>query len=197
MIARIKGRLVKKAADYIVVDAAGVGYKVFVTAVVADRIGPLGDEVVLEIHTQVKEDAIQLYGFLDDVEQEAFEALISMNGVGPRMAMGVLSGIEARELAVAVCSGDLARLCLVPGIGKKKAERMVVHLKDRLLPLAQARMEGDAGASSTMDDLRSALSNLGFKGLEVERVAGILREKVVAGSTLEVLLPEALKLIRG
>jgi len=197
MIASLRGRLLRKAADYVVVDAGGVGYKVFVTKPAQDRLGPLGEKVVFDIYTHVKEDAIQLYGFLDDTEQEAFEALISVNGVGPRMAMGVLAGIQARELAIAVCTDDIARLCLVPGIGKKKAERMIVDLKDRLMPLAQSHAEGDGEAGSTMDDLRSALANLGFKGIEIERAAALLREKVISGAGLESLLPEALKLLRG
>jgi Holliday junction DNA helicase RuvA len=202
MIAWLEGRLLRKLSDAVVVDAGGVGYRVFVTQQVMERLPPEGSRVELEIHTQVREDAIQLFGFMDAEEREVFEALIGMSGIGPRAAVTVLSGIEARELARAVCSGDLARLCLVPGVGKKKAERMVLDLKERLMPLAQPQIgeaEGGAedGAAANLEDLRSALKNLGFKGPEVEKAAGALREKVFQGAGLDVLLPEALKLVRG
>jgi Holliday junction DNA helicase RuvA len=179
------------------VEAGGVGYRVFVTRQVLSRLPPEGSRVELEIHTQVREDAIQLFGFLDGEEREVFEALIGMSGVGPRAAVTVLSGIDARELARAICSGDLVRLCLIPGVGKKKAERMVLDLKEKLMPLARPQEGEKEGAAANLQDLRSALSNLGFKGPEVEKAVGALREKVVQGVGLDVLLPEALKLVRG
>lgn len=197
MIAWLEGRLLRKMSDAVVVDAGGVGYRVFVTRQVLERLPPEGSRVELEIHTQVREDAIQLFGFLDGDEREVFEALIGMSGVGPRAAVTVLSGIDARELARAVCSGDLVRLCLIPGVGKKKAERMVLDLKERLMPLAQPQKGETEGAITNLEDLRSALRNLGFKGPEVEKAVGALREKVVQGAGLDMLLPEALKLVRG
>ena len=185
------------AADSLIVEAGGVGYRVFVSRQVIERLPPEGAPVSLEIHTQVREDAIQLFGFLDTDEQEVFEALISMSGIGPRAAMVVLSGMDAREVARAVCAEDLARLCSIPGVGKKKAERMVLDLKDRLLPLAQADTGKQSGAVTVAEDLRSALSNLGFKGTEVERAIGLLRAKMVEENSLDILLPEALNLLRG
>ena len=201
MIAWLEGRLLRKMSDAVVVDAGGVGYRVFVTQQVLEKLPPEGSRIELEIHTQVREDAIQLFGFLDGEEREVFEALIGMSGIGPRAAVTVLSGIDARELARAVCSGDLVRLCLIPGVGKKKAERMVLDLKEKLMALAQPQ-KGEAqggadGAVANLEDLRSALRNLGFKGPEVEKAVGALREKVVQGAGLDVLLPEALKLVRG
>lgn len=197
MIAWLEGRLLRKMSDAVVVEAGGVGYRVFVTKQVLEKLPPEGSRVELEIHTQVREDAIQLFGFRDGDEREVFEALIGMSGIGPRAAVTVLSGIEARELARAVCSGDLVRLCLIPGVGKKKAERMVLDLKEKLMPLAQPQKGEAAGAIANLEDLRSALRNLGFKGPEVEKAVGALREKVVQGAGLDVLLPEALKLVRG
>ena len=197
MIAWLEGRLLKKMSDAVVVDAGGVGYRVFVTKQVLSKLPPEGSRVELEIHTQVREDAIQLFGFLDGDEREVFEALIGMSGIGPRAAVTVLSGIDARELARAVCSGDLARLCLIPGVGKKKAERMVLDLKEKLMPLARPQMGEAEGAIANLEDLRSALRNLGFKGPEVEKAIGALRERVAQGAGLDVLLPEALKLVRG
>ena len=197
MIAWLEGRLLRKMSDAVVVDAGGVGYRVFVTKQVMEKLPPEGSRVELEIHTHVREDAIQLFGFLDGDEREVFEALIGMSGIGPRAAVTVLSGIDARELARAVCSGDLVRLCLIPGVGKKKAERMVLDLKEKLMPLAQPQKGEAEGAIANLEDLRSALRNLGFKGPEVEKAVGALRESVAQGAGLDVLLPEALKLVRG
>jgi Holliday junction DNA helicase RuvA len=197
MIAWLEGRLLRKMSDAVVVDVGGVGYMVFVTSKVLSRLPPEGSCVELEIHTQVREDAIQLFGFQDGDEREVFEALIGMSGIGPRAAVMVLSGIDAREFARAVCSGDLARLCLIPGVGKKKAGRMVLDLKEKLVPLAQPQKGEQAGASVNLEDLRSALTNLGFRGPDVEKAVVALREKVAQGVDLDVLLPEALKLVRG
>jgi len=197
MIAWLQGTLLRKENDSVVVDVGGVGYQVFVSRQVLERLPAEGSPLSLEIHTQVREDAIQLFGFLETVERDVFEALIGMSGIGPRAAVVILSGMDAREIARAVCAEDLARLCSIPGVGKKKAERMVLDLRDRLLPLAQAG-DGQGGASSSVvEDLRSALSNLGFRGAEVERTLGMLRARMLDETSLDILLPEALKLLRG
>jgi Holliday junction DNA helicase, RuvA subunit len=197
MIARLEGIVYSRAADYVVLDVAGVGYRVFMSALALEGMPTIGERVALGIHTHVREDALNLFGFLDQDERTAFEALIGMSGFGPRAALQVLSGIATRELAGAVCAGDIGRLCLVPGVGKKKAERMILELKDRLLPLAQAP-EGPAGAvATTLDDLRSALTNLGFKGPEVERTLSALKQPALSGSNLEQLMPQALRLLRS
>ncbi|HOX41967.1 MAG TPA: Holliday junction branch migration protein RuvA [Myxococcota bacterium] len=200
MIARLQGKLLRKAADSVVVDVHGVGYLVQVSRGTLEALPPAGEQVTLEIHTHVREDAIQLYGFRDADEQAAFEALISMNGVGPKAAIGLLSGIEPRELARAVCGEDLARLCLVPGVGKKRAERMVLELKERLLPLAQApagESGGAGGPVAGLEDLRSALQHLGFKPAEIEAVWASLRKRAAEGAGLDALVPEALRLLRS
>jgi Holliday junction DNA helicase RuvA len=194
VIARLTGQVFELRADALVLDVQGVGYLVRVSGLTAKSLPAVGEPVSLAIHTHVREDALVLYGFFDEVELEAFEALIAMSGMGPKAAMGVLSGIEARELAQALIEDDLARLCMVPGIGKKKAERMALELKDRLRHLAQA---GPAQALAGLEDLRSALSNLGFKPAETERALTQLRK--IAGPTdqLEDLLPRALRILRG
>ena len=197
MIARLEGIVCSRAADYVVLDVAGVGYRVFMSALALEGMPNIGERIALGIHTHVREDALQLFGFLDHDERTAFEALIGMSGFGPRAALQVLSGIAPRELAGAVCAGDVGRLCLVPGVGKKKAERMILELKDRLMPIARAP-EGPAGAvATTLEDLRSALTNLGFKGLEVERTLSSLQHQALDGANLEQLLPQALRLMRG
>lgn len=196
MIAMLRGQLVERGDDTVVVDVAGVGYLVSMSRNSLEGLGAEGSDVALRIHTHVREDMIQLFGFLDEEEREAFESLIGLNGVGPKAAMGILSGIEPRELARAVCEEDLARLCLVPGIGKKKAERMVLELKEKLLGLARPSDSGGDDGGRVLKDLRSALSNFGFKTVEIERVVGGFKKKVVEGATLDELVPEALKLLR-
>ncbi len=196
MIAMLRGQLVERGDDTVVVDVAGVGYLVSMSRNSLEGLGAEGSDVALRIHTHVREDMIQLFGFLGEEEREAFESLIGLNGVGPKAAMGILSGIEPRELARAVCEEDLARLCLVPGIGKKKAERMVLELKEKLLGLARPSDSGGDDGGRVLKDLRSALSNFGFKTVEIERVVGRFKKKVVEGATLDELVPEALKLLR-
>lgn len=195
MIARLSGRLLSRDAEALVVDVHGVGFRVAVSRLTAEVLPATGETIQLEVHTHVREDAIQLFGFVDAGERQAFEALIGMSGMGPKAAMGVLSGIDARELAQAVDGGDLARLCLIPGIGKKKAERMVLELKERLSSLA--RTAGGEPAAAAWDDLRSALTNLGFKAGEVDRALAELRREAAAEATLDALLPQALQILRS
>lgn len=195
MIARLSGLIVERGVDSLVLDVNGVGYRVVVSKMTADELPPEGEPLTVQIHTHVREDAISLFGFVDRAERDAFEALIGMTGIGPKAAISVLSGIDARELARAVVGEDLARLCLIPGIGKKKAERMVLELKDRMLSLAQAPAGEPLGGA--LDDLRSALTNLGYKPTEADRVVSALRKKALAGDDLDALLPEALRLLRG
>ncbi|MBN2498358.1 MAG: Holliday junction branch migration protein RuvA [Deltaproteobacteria bacterium] len=194
MIAQLSGVLARKAGDgHLVVDVGGVGYGVQVSSTTLDKLPAEGEPVSVCVFTHVRQDAIALFGFADLDERAVFEALISLNGVGPRAALGVLSGIESRELARAICNEDLARLCLVPGVGKKKAERMVLELKDKLLPLAGEPQERP---DAVVADLRSALANLGFKATEAERAIAALKKRILDGAELEALVPEALRLLR-
>lgn len=195
MIARLTGQLIERCVDSAIIDVNGVGYRVSVSKLTAEGLPASGQAVSLQIHTHVRQDAISLFGFLDLAERQAFEALIGMNGMGPKAAMGVLSGIAADELARAVAAEDLARLCMVSGIGKKKAERMVLELKDKLIVVAA--VAGQATPSAELDDLRSALMNLGFKPAEIEQIIPELRKRVGEGDGLDVLLPQALGLLRG
>jgi Holliday junction DNA helicase RuvA len=195
VIARLTGQLIERCVDSAIIDVNGVGYRVSVSKLTAEGLPASGQAVSLQIHTHVRQDAISLFGFLDLAERQAFEALIGMNGMGPKAAMGVLSGIAADELARAVAAEDLARLCMVSGIGKKKAERMVLELKDKLIVVAA--VAGQATPSAELDDLRSALMNLGFKPAEIEQIIPELRKRVGEGDGLDVLLPQALGLLRG
>lgn len=192
MIGRLSGELVGHEDGQVIVDVHGVGYLVTVSRRTAERL-PAAGGVTLQIHTQVREDALALFGFLDRSERAVFEALIEMTGVGPKAAIGILSGIAPEELIQAVVREDLARLCLIPGVGKKRAERMVLELKERLAPLAQAVVPG----GDSQGDLRSALSNLGFTPGEIDAALAELRPQFAEGQGLEALLPQALRILRG
>jgi Holliday junction DNA helicase RuvA len=150
----------------VIVDVQGVGYEVHVPLSTYYDVGDEAADVALHVHTHVREDALQLYGFLTALEQQVFERLISISGIGPRLAIAVLSGIEPRELIGAVQRGDVARLTGVPGIGRKTAERIVLELKDRLAPLVVTAGADAVSSASPADrlrgDLLSALQNLGY-----------------------------------
>lgn len=163
MIAHLRGRLLEKAPNRIVIDAHGVGYDVSVPLSTFYGLGEVGAEISLRIHTHVREDALLLYGFATRLEQELFERLISVGGIGPKVALAVLSGIEPAELIRAIERGDLARLTSIPGVGRKTSERIVVELKDRLPALPESAAGGaPAGSTGLRDDLLSALTNLGY-----------------------------------
>jgi Holliday junction DNA helicase RuvA len=165
VIAHLRGRILDKHPNRIVVDVNGVGYDVAVPLSTFYGLGEPGAEIALRVHTHVREDALLLYGFATALEQELFERLIGISGIGPKVALAVLSGIEPLELVRAIQRGDLPRLTAIPGVGKKTSERIVLELRDRL-PRAQA-MAGVAGGAApeppaVRDDVLSALMNLGY-----------------------------------
>ena len=136
MIAFLRGRILDKQPNLLIIDVQGVGYLVHVPLSTFYDAGEVGGEAALRIHTHVREEALQLYGFLTVLEQQLFERLINISGIGPKLAISVLSGIEPRDLIAALQRGDLARLTGIPGVGRKTAERMVLELKDRLAQIA-------------------------------------------------------------
>jgi Holliday junction DNA helicase RuvA len=164
VIAHLRGRIFEKHPNRILVDVNGVGYDVAVPLSTFYGLGDAGDEIALRIHTHVREDALALFGFATRLEQELFERLIGVSGIGPKLALAVLSGIEPEDLVGAIHRSDLGRLTAIPGVGKKTAERLVVELKDRLPridhvpPTESARAE----PSALRDDVLSALLNLGY-----------------------------------
>jgi len=163
VIALLRGTILDKQPNRIVIDVHGVGYDVFVPLSTFYGLGEPGSEIALRIHTHVREDAFLLYGFATELEQQLFERLISVSGIGPKLALAVLSGIEPPELMRAIERSDLARLTAIPGVGKKTSERIVLELKDRL-PRAPASVAaaGGADAPALRDDVLSALLNLGY-----------------------------------
>jgi Holliday junction DNA helicase RuvA len=193
VIAHLSGTLLEKHVQRLVVEVGGVGYEVLVPLSTFYAVGEPGGRLALRVHTRVTDDAIQLFGFHTPLEQRLFERLIAVSGIGPKVALAVLSGIEPGELIRAVRQADLARLTRIPGVGRKTAERIVLELKDRL-PAG-----GEAGApdlepsgDAVRDDVLSALLNLGYQRSTVEKtVDGVVRRLGVRD--FEPLLREVLK----
>lgn len=193
MIAWLSGRLRRKAADYLVLDVAGVGYQVSVPLSTYTGLPDDGEDVSLHIHTHLREDSLSLFGFLTEAEKDMFLLLLGVSGIGPKLALAVLSSLSVRELSRAIQSADDARLCAVPGIGKKTAGRMVLELKDKVqafMPAVPAPLSsGPAVVSDDVEDVISALVNLGYKRPQAEeairkighgrsglKVEGLIRE---------------------
>ena len=162
MIAFLRGRLHEKHPDRVIVDVNGVGYEVHVPLSSFYGLAEPGADVALQVHTHVREDAIALFGFGTTLERQLFERLIAVSGIGPRLALAVLSGIDPPELITAVQRGDVTRLTAIPGVGKKTSERIVLELKDRLARLAPAAQAEPAGGAGMREDMLSALLNLGY-----------------------------------
>lgn len=172
MIGFLRGRIADKQPNKLIVDVQGVGYEVQVPLSTFYDVGEVGAEVTLRIYTHVREDALQLYGFLTDLERQLFERLISVSGIGPKLAIAVLSGMDPRDLLACVQRGDVARLTAIPGVGKKTSERLVLELKDRLAQLPGS-IPADAASGNGSDrvrtDLLSALQNLGYHRPQAEK----------------------------
>jgi Holliday junction DNA helicase RuvA len=163
MIGLLRGRLLEKRPNQVILDVAGVGYLVAVPLSTFAALGELHAEVTLLIHTHVREDALSLYGFLSQREKHLFELLLGASGVGPTLALKILSGMNVEELIPAVRTGDLARLTKIPGVGRKTAERMVVELKDKLETVAVEADKPTATSPAGVEgDVKSALINLGY-----------------------------------
>ena len=195
MIAHISGTLAQKIPGEAVVDVGGVGYQVFIPLNVFYRLPEIGASVSLQIYTHVREDALQLFGFQDHGEKQLFLLLLGVSGIGPRLAVNILSGIAAEDLSRALKEGDQVRLVAIPGVGRKLAERMIVELKDKFATLAPAGMESAKtdGGSQLLLDAVSALVNLGYKRPDAEKM---VREVLRKGErSLENVLKETLRRI--
>ncbi|MGC2765169.1 MAG: Holliday junction branch migration protein RuvA [Candidatus Acidiferrum sp.] len=163
MIGLLRGRLLEKRPNQVILDVTGVGYLVAVPLSTFAALGELHGEVTLLIHTHVREDALSLYGFLSQREKHLFELLLGASGVGPSLALKILSGMNVEDLVPAIRTGDLARLTKIPGVGRKTAERMVVELKDKLEAVAaEAEKPATASPAGVDADVKSALINLGY-----------------------------------
>lgn len=184
MIAWLRGRLMLKQPTRLIVDVQGVGYDVQVPVSTSLDVGDVGAQVELHIHTHVREDQLALFGFRSTFELEVFERLIGVSGVGPKLALSVLSGIEVHDFVRTVQSGDVGRLTSIPGVGRKTAERLALELRDRLPQAAPASPAAALGSRDTAvrADLVSALVNLGYQRANVEKTI----DRLIAGQTAPV-----------
>ena len=195
MIAHLRGRLFSKQPGQAIVEAAGVGYDVVISVPTFTALPQEGAEVSLHIHTQVREDTLALYGFLDLKEKRLFERLITVSGVGPKLAVTILSGLNPERTVAAIRAQDHATLTRIPGVGKKLAERLVVELKDKLEDMATAPVIAAAGPAA--EDVLSALVNLGYQRPAAQKAIETAIEKdKAAGKHFDELFRSALKVIR-
>ena len=198
MIARISGILLTRRPGFVVVDVGGLGYRLFVSLNCFYGIPQEGMPVSLEVRTVVRDDAIHLYGFSDLEEKEAFEALLAVSGIGPKVALGILSGISPGELWKAVRAGDALRLTSVPGIGKKTAARMVVDLEGRLpVPSGEPEEPAAGEGDPLQEDSLSALINLGYGEAAARKAVTAALGAMQGPATLEQLLKLSLKRLSG
>ena len=204
MIATLTGRVLAKSVDRAVVDVGGVGYEVFLATDGVARMPEKGGEVFLYIHTNVREDAITLFGFLEEEEKELFLVLRTVTGIGPKLALAMLSGMRVGEICRAILDGDIKRLTMLPGVGKKTAERICVELKEKVAHLSSGMsamssqgMEVIVAAGSVAADALSALTNLGYPDAVARKALEAVKqqqgEEVFAQMRIEILIREALR----
>jgi len=199
MIAFLRGKLLEKHPNQAIVETGGVGYDVIIPVSTFSSLGEQGSEIRLRIHTHVREDALQLFGFLTVEEKAVFERLIAVSGIGPKLAITVLSGLPTADLIAAIREGRIEQLVRIPGVGKKTAERMVLELKDKMdmvpaLPRAAAAAASD-GFAGVDQDVLSALLNLGCQRAAAE--TAVRKAKTSVGSNdFEPLFRRALELVR-
>jgi len=182
MIAHLRGKLLAKHPNQAIVETAGVGYDVTISVPTFSDLPAAGSEVALHIHTHVRDDAIALYGFLRSAEKVLFEKLITVSGIGPTLAIKILSGMAADEMVGAIRSNDVARLTRIPGIGRKTAERMVLELRDKLPEPTTAATAASPAISATEEDVLSALVNLGYQRAAAEKALTVVAKNGKAES---------------
>jgi len=203
MIARISGMLVYKSVQAITLDAHGIGYRVFVPLTTFYELPETGQSITLHIHTHVKEDAINLFGFYTLEERNMFQVMISVSGIGPRLAMNILSGINVGDLVDAITGGNLRRLLNIPGVGRKMAERLVLELKDKVLKLDRGqtaprdRAVPRSPEEAVKEDALSALINLGYKNATARDVIEKIMKEATEVPALDLLLKRALQQLSG
>ncbi len=191
MIAHLRGKLLAKHPNQAIVDTAGVGYDVTISVPTFSDLPAIGAEVSLYIHTHVREDLIALYGFLRPAEKLLFEKLITVSGIGPKLAITILSGMAADEMVGAIRGNDVARLTRIPGIGKKTAERMVLELRDKLPEVSPTAAPSVPALSVTEEDVLSALLNLGYQRAAAEKALAVVA-KNGKGGTFDAMFRDAL-----
>ncbi len=169
MIAHLRGKLIARRPNQAIIETGGVGYDVTISVPTFSELPSAGGEVALHIHTHVREDQIALYGFLRAEEKGVFEKLITVSGIGPKLAITILSGMPADEMTGAIRGNDVARLTKIPGIGRKTAERMVLELRDKLPPAGEEPTMAAPSLTAVQQDVLSALVNLGYQRAAAEK----------------------------
>jgi len=192
MIAHLRGKLLSKHPNQAIVETGGVGYDVSISIPTFSDLPAAGNDVSLHIHTHVREDQITLYGFRQSAEKQLFEKLITVSGIGPKLAITILSGMPADEMVAAIRGNDIARLTRIPGIGKKTAERMVLELRDKLPPEKVGESAAPAALSATEQDVLSALINLGYQRTVAEKALSSVAKN---GSSFDAMFRQALGLL--
>ncbi|MFZ1036368.1 MAG: Holliday junction branch migration protein RuvA [Smithella sp.] len=202
MIALISGKIVYKGISHVIVDVQGVGYRVFIPLTTFYELPETGEPITLHIHTNVKQDAINLFGFYTIQERDLFQLMISVSGIGPKMSMNILSGISAQELLGAISGGNVGKLIRIPGVGKKMAERLILELKEKVVKKMMMEESPEVGLQNRMDDIiaedvLSALINLGYKNNiakdALDRALRSSEEKM----EMDKLLKKTLKFLAG
>jgi Holliday junction DNA helicase RuvA len=194
MIAHINGKLILKTSGYVVIDVGGIGYEVFIPLSTYYKLPGLNETVALKTHTFIKDDSIQLYGFLSHKERELFQMLIGVMGIGPKLARNILSGMSPDALVSSIAGGDLVNLKTLPGVGKKTAERLILELKDSVRAMAEFK-SGEAVLSGLHNDVISALNNLGYKPAQAKEALNMARADSSDGAGFEELFKAALKVL--
>ncbi len=197
MIGQLRGKLTERRPNQVMLDVAGVGYLVQIPLSTFSVLAPLNSDVTLLIHTHVREDQFTLYGFLTAREKQIFEMLLTVSGVGPSLALKILSGMRIGELLPAIRNSDLALLERIPGIGRKTAERIVVELRDKAAALEPPEAGKLAARSPLESDVASALLNLGYEARSVERTLEQIRKSGAAENDFNALLRAALQQLGG
>jgi holliday junction DNA helicase RuvA len=169
MIAHLRGKLITRHPNQAIVEAAGVGYDVTISVPTFSELPAVGNEVSLHIHTHVREDQLALYGFLRPAEKQLFEKLLTVSGIGPKLAITILSGMAAQDMVNAIRGNDIARLTKIPGIGRKTAERMVLELRDKLPAIGEEVAPAVSSLNAVQEDVLSALINLGYQRPAAEK----------------------------
>ncbi|MGD0624710.1 MAG: Holliday junction branch migration protein RuvA [Thermodesulfobacteriota bacterium] len=197
MIAQIRGHLIQKSPGSIIVEANGIGYQLFVSLTTFYDLPEFQQNVMLHTYTHVREDLLQLYGFSTPLEKELFQILISVSGIGPKLAINILSGISPSELVHSLGSRDMARLLSIPGVGRKTAERLLLDLQEKVLKIQSRGVYPQTvrpSADGMAEDVVSALVNLGYKRNQAEKaVESVLQQ--TPEITLEKALKESLRVL--
>jgi Holliday junction DNA helicase RuvA len=201
MIGYLKGILLQKKPNMVLVEVHGVGYEVFIPLTSFYELSSEGSEVSLRIHTHVREDALTLFGFHTQREKDLFLKLVSISGIGPKLAIAILSGAQVEEIAQAIAEGNLVRLTAIPGVGRKTAERLVLELKSQvtafLLPEQMEAVSGSNAPSPLEEDILSALVNLGYPRASAEKAISVVLRSAECERTFEEVLRSTLRRLAG